>query len=92
MTKAEQINFALVKVSEILNIIRPNDWAVKYIKVEDVNSLGLSEYQKSYYGIVSGEEYFMVYISNQLRYVVNVTGDNVMTSLQELIDVLAKKF
>lgn len=42
--------------------------------------------------MVSGNEYFLIRKGGQLLYAVNVSGDNVLTAIYELMALLAKKF
>lgn len=41
--------------------------------------------------MVSGDEYFLIRHGGQMLYAVNVTGDNVLTAIHELVALLARK-
>ena len=78
------------KVEEILDIIRPgNDWEIAYDIPEHVP---MSDWTKSYLGLIDGEDYFFIYVEGRLLYAVNVTGDSELTAIQELITKLSAKF
>jgi len=90
MSKTEQINFAIQKVQEILNIIRPeNNWKITYSTPENIE---VSDWDRTYHGLINKEDYFFIWIGQKLHYTVNVTGDSVLTAIQELINKLALKF
>ena len=89
-TKRKIINFCIDRIYEILNEIRPgNNWTIIYSKPEEIE---LDDWKKQYLGIINGEDYFFIYIDHSLTYAVNVTGDSILTAVQELINKLAIKF
>ena len=53
---------------------------------------GFSPFQREYFHLLSGEEYFLIYDDWGLMYAVNVTGDSVLTAGNELLSLVAKKF
>ena len=78
------------KVKEILDIILPgNDWEIAYDIPEHVP---MSDWTKQYLQLIDGEDYFFIYVGGRLMYAVNVTGDSILTAIQELITKLAAKF
>lgn len=56
-----------------------------------------TNFQRQYHGLLPGEEVFTIWDdvdinAPQLLYVVNVTGDSVLTAGNELLSLVAKKF
>ena len=88
--KRKQINFCIDRIYEILDLLRPNNkWRILYGKTEDYD---IDDWKKQYLQLVDREDYFFIYVENELLYAVNVTGDSVLTAVQELITKLAAKF
>ena len=89
-TKTAQILNCTKKIEEILDCIRPgHNWEIAYDIPEHVC---VSDWDKEYLGLIDGEEYFFIFIGEELMYAVNVTGDSVLTAIQELVTKLAAKF
>lgn len=85
--KELQINFALRRIKEILDKIKPgNNWKIEYVKFDESN---INKYKTKYQ--LNGE-YFMIYIDGDLIYTIDVTGDSILTAIKELMDKLAAKF
>lgn len=85
-----QIQYGLKKVSELLEFIRPdNDWTIIYDVPERVP---MTEWDKQYFQLIYGDNYFFIFVDGKLLYAVNVTGDSVLTAISELVNKLAAKF
>ena len=54
----------------------------------------MSEWQRQYHHVRSGEEYVFVSdnTTGDLLYVVNVSADAVLTAISEVMDLLSRKF
>lgn len=90
MLYKDKILFCKEKVEEMLECIRPgNDWKIVYSIPSKVT---LSDWDRKYLGVIDGEDYFFIFVENRPLYAVNVTGDSVMTAIQELVTKLAAKF
>lgn len=88
--KTKQICFGINRIQEILDHIRPNNnWEIVYDTPEHVP---MTEWDRKYLQLCNGEDYFFIFVGSQLLYAVNVTGDSVLTAMQELITKLAEKF
>lgn len=88
--KTNQILFCAKKIESMLEYIRPNNgWEIAYDIPEHVN---LTEWDRHYHNLYDGEDYFFVFVNGKLLYAINVTGDSVLTAVQELITKLAAKF
>ena len=88
--KTTRILHCTEKVQEILDYLRPdNKWEIAYDKPEHVS---LSDWERNYHNLYDREDYFFVFIDGKLVYTINVTGDNELTAIYELIEKLAKKF
>ncbi len=82
--------FCADKVTEMLDCIRPNHkWEIAYDIPEHVS---LTDWDRKYLNLIDGEKYFFIFIEDKLTYAVNVTGDSILTAIQELINKLAAKF
>ena len=88
--KTELIMFAVSKIEEILEHIRPNNgWEIAYDIPEHIS---LTDWDRKYLNLVDGENYFFIYVDSKLLYAVNVTCDSVLTAIQELVTKLSAKF
>ena len=88
--KTEQIMFAISKIEEILEHIRPNNgWEIAYDIPEHVS---LTDWERKYLNLINGKDYFFIFVDSKLLYAINVTGDSVLTAIYELMDKLSKKF
>lgn len=71
--------------------------AITYTRLDDENISQFSDFQRRYYGLLTGEEYFIIWDERgagkpDLLYAVNVTGDSILTAGGELMTLVAKKF
>lgn len=81
------------QIEEMVNkYSRRDDIRIRYSLVDADNISKYSDWQRRYYGIVIGDEYFMIADHEGLLYMVNVTGDSLMTAAGELMDLAARKF
>ena len=99
MTKAEQIETILRNdIYPMLTLVNPDkaeSWNLMYRKPDtEWLSLFVSPFDQRRFHLMPGEEYFFIFerATDALLYAVNVTGDNTLTAISELVDVLAKKF
>lgn len=92
---------ALTKIAvEIMNMEhaygRRNDIVITFRKVDDEYLEEFSDWSRQYHGIRTGEELFFIWEPTEnghsLLYVVNVTGDGILTAAGELMDLVSKKF
>lgn len=92
---------ALTKIAtEIMNMEhaygRRNDIVITFRKVDESYLEEFSDWSRQYHGIRTGEECFFVWepVENGhgLLYVVQVTGDSLLTAAGELMKLVADKF
>ena len=92
---------ALTKIAtEIMNMEhaygRRNDIIITFRKVDESYLEEFSDWSRQYHGIRTGEECFFVWepVENGhgLLYVVQVTGDSLLTAAGELMKLVANKF
>ncbi len=92
MSKVQEITYGIKKIQDILAYINSKkEWDIYYY----VSSSVEDEFPKQEierFHLISGDEYIMIYRNHTLLYVVNVTGDNALTALEELMLLLSKKF
>lgn len=88
--KTIKIIYCMSKIQDILDYLRPgNNWELAYDIPEHVV---LSDWDKERLGLIDGEDYFFIFIENKVMYAINVTGDSVLTAIEELVHKLAQKF
>lgn len=95
LTRTERMDELLGHVNEILNRIHPGrGLGIVYVKMDDAKLSWFTEWNRKYFALHTGEEYFMVYEDDgkTLLYVVNITADSDMTALDELFRLLGRKF
>lgn len=95
MDKEQAINFALNDVLNILHLARADkNIGIEYIRTTQENLKRFSEWDRERFVMLTGEELFLVSDNrtNHLLYVVNVTGDSVLTAMAELMNMIANKF
>lgn len=90
--KAVKIKFCIQRVQEMLHYLNNEKrWTIIYCsptkEAVTKNSLLAERFH-----VIPGDEYFMIYDKKRLLYCVNVTGDNVLTAIEELMLLLSKKF
>ena len=92
-TKAEEIADWLLVIETRLHRT-PCGRFVHLSYTDNTGSLKLSDWQRKYHHILSGEEYILVTdnTTGDLLYAVNVTGDAVLTAIYELMKLLSAKF
>lgn len=68
--------------------------SITYGKETEESIKALKPWDVQRFGILSGEELFMVWDdrTGDLLYVVNVTADSMLTAVSELMNLLARKF
>lgn len=97
MEKQHSINWALGRISDILineNEKKGLNWDLTYRKETEETISKLTDWERHYHSILPGGEYIYAreVETGDLLYVINVTGDSVLTALSELMDLLARKF
>ena len=92
--KATEINYGIVQIQGILQMLRPEKkWRIVYKKVTDAVLDTLTDWQKQYHGIRKNEEYFFIWDEEGcLLYVLNVSAESTLYSLSNLLKLLADKF
>lgn len=89
-SKTTQIDFCIEKIKEILDYLRPeNKWNIGYAKPEEII---IPSWKYEYLQLIDGEDYFFIFIEDEIMYAINVTGDSVLTAIHELVGKLADKF
>ena len=89
------INECLKKVREIMQIANRGWVGITYVHhVNEETFKQFSLFQIQYHHIHTGESMFFIWDNdnNDLLYTVNVTGDSVLTAIQELMDLIGRKF
>lgn len=75
---------------------RRQDITVTYDRPNDTTIRNYSDFQREYHGIVSGNEYFLIWETDKevkhLLYIVNVTADSAIAAAWELLDLASRKF
>lgn len=97
--KAYQIRKCLAKVEDMLDVINPEKlWFLSYGRIDE-QPFEITDWQKQYMHLVGGNsEYIFIQErdfkkrENVLLYVIDVTGDSVITTLEELFRLLGRKF
>ena len=99
MNKQLQINACLRNVRSIMDTVRPDKpLRIEYWKISEDPAVGVSihnftDWERKYFGIGNGGEYFFIWEDEEyLLYVVDVTGDSVLTALSELMNLIGRKF
>ena len=94
MSKEREINYGIMQIESILQMIRPEKrWRIMYAKVTDDVLNSFSDWQKQYHGIRKNEEYFFIWNEEGcLLYVLNVSAESTLYSLSNLLKLLADKF
>ena len=95
MTKTAMMKMGTDFISILLNVVRPDkDIRIEYVRTTEENIKDFSDWDVERFGILTGEELILIFdkTENHLLYVVNVTGDSVLTAMSELMNLIAKKF
>lgn len=97
MKKPHAMNWALSCIRDILIALNESkglNWDIIYRKETEETIEHLSDWERKYHHILTGEEYFYIreVDTGDLLYTVNVTGDSVLTALSELMNLLSRKF
>lgn len=91
-TKQEKIEFGISKIQDILRELNPRKvWDIQYASFTDPKE-HLDDWDIKYYNIFANEEYVLIYENENLLYAINVTGDSVLCTLDELMRKLVDKF
>lgn len=94
------IDACLRNIRNIINIARPDMplrieyWRISADPVIGNSIANFTEWEQQYFHIMTGEEYFFIWNEHEdhLLYVINVTGDSVLTALSELMNLIGRKF
>jgi hypothetical protein len=88
------MDFAIEQVQNILTMVNPmKKWTIKFQKLDNENIHDFSDWDRKYYGLHTGDESFLIFDEeDHLLYVVNVTGDSIITAVYELMSKLSCKF
>lgn len=94
LERTEGLNNIAFYVTQMISTCgRRDDILVTFYRADTESELAkFTDFQKRYYGIRTGEEYFLIYEKgHQLLYVVNVTADSLLTAASELLDLASRK-
>ena len=97
LNREERMAELLGHVNVILNRIHPDYlFYVEYIRINEENIKCFSDWDRQRFALHTGEECFVVKEGNETfshnLYVVNVSADSEMTALDELFQLLGRKF
>lgn len=105
MKRAESLSKIAKEIETMLNTYgrvsayytqNPTNYKIEYHKLDENLMSTFSDWSRKYHGLLSGEECFFIYEPYddglELLYVVNVTGDSLLTAASELMHLVAKKF
>lgn len=98
MERFESLNdIALTMQKMVCTYGRRNDIAITAARLTDETISAYTAWQRSFFQLHAGEEVFMVWEitkaeSSCLLYVINVTGDSLLTAAGELMELLSRKF
>lgn len=92
--KERQINFCIEKIQEMLQLINSEKkWTIKYFYPKDFHEFEpYSPWDVQRHHLFVNDEYFLIMDDDGILYAVNVTGDSVLTAVEELMLLLSKKF
>ena len=95
MDKEKDVTLGIGHIMEILKLINPDKakrWRIKYKLMNEELFEHFTDFEKTYHGLIRGEEYILVYEYRHLLYAINVTGNSVLYTLRELFALLGNKF
>ncbi len=93
MTKRYQMARALKRVEQLLEDLGIGPLRLLYAEVDEATARGaFTEYERKLFRIRPGEEIVTVTGQDGLLYVLQVTGDSVLTAVTEVMELLANKF
>ena len=65
---------------------------ISYMRMTARQLAGFSEWARSKFHLVKGDEYFLITKCGVRHYMVNITGESSLTAVKELMDKIAAKF
>ena len=97
MTRKEEMTRLAAHLTALVrNFGRRSDIQIRYDKPDRETIDNYTDFQQRYHGILTGNEYFMVYEEEEdrlcLLYVVNVTFDSALCAAYELMELAHRKF
>lgn len=66
--------------------------AITFEKMHAGSLAEFTQWQRQKFILIGGDEYFFICRAGELLYVVNVSGDSILTAAKELITKIADKF
>lgn len=103
MERTDALNHIAIKIEDLIRTFgRRKDICVTFSCLTDETIEKFSEWNRKYFSLHSGEECFFIWEDEDacasapkphvLLYVVNVTGDSLLTAAGELMDLVSRKF
>ena len=100
MSKCDQIKACLRNIDRIMETVCPDkQLRIEYWRIDNDDGFGVSidnftEWEQKYFHILTGEEYIIIWDEEEshLLYVINITGDSILTALSELMNLMSRKF
>lgn len=101
MERIENLSEIAIEAEKLIRRFgRRNDIAVTFCKLTDESISEFNSWDRKRFGMMDGEECFFVWETSRpnvpdpsgLLYVVNVTGDSLLTAASELINLASRKF
>lgn len=90
---------ALGHLSRLISDQRPDlDIRLSYIRMDNDAMKEFTDFQRKAFGFLSGDEYVLIRLREKydgeyhLLYVINVTGNSVLSIAAETMDLLSRKF
>jgi hypothetical protein len=91
--KTEALKRIAQSVAEMVNPYIAEPITITYDVITYETMMGFSEWNRKRFRMLTGEEcFFISRPGDGLLYVVNVTGDSILTATHELMDLIARKF
>lgn len=96
MEHQETREFDLQGIAERINgIVTPyisSPITITYVKMTDDELAKFSDWDRQRFGLLRSDEYFIVRRFDEVLYAVIITGDSLFTAMNELTDLIARKF
>ena len=101
MTRDDKLRDIAQRIEDITRLYgRRADIAITYDRLTDESIQEFTDFQRSYYSLITGDELFFVWETpcpndvdpRSLLYTVNVTSDSLLTAAGELMNLVSRKF
>lgn len=93
MNRTESLNDIAGTIEEMIRRYgHRKDITVTFEKLTEEGLRRFRDFQRMYFALRAGEEYFFVWEPDGLLYVVPITGDSLLTAAYELMDLVFRKF